>query len=161
RVDAAVVDDELHAALQNDHVGKIIDDALRPEGRYSVTATVDALAGETPRLALDLELEDNALLFAGFLASDGVRHGLPMRVGPIRGRIAAGLEESSYDRVTGFTRGGARVESSAKIVLDHVTGSVSAFDAPVDEELVAAAEKEVGPIVREVVDLLRLKGTFD
>jgi hypothetical protein len=161
RVDSAVADDELHAALQCVHVGKVIDEALRPEGRYSVTATVDVVAGEEPRLALDLELEDNALLFEGFLCEDGLRHGLPMRVESIRGRVTAGMDESSYDRVTGFTRGGARVESSGKIVLERVTGTVSAFDAPVDEELIAAAVKEVGPVVREVVDLLKLRGTFD
>jgi len=160
-VDSAVSDDELHAALQDDRVGKVVDDALHPEGRYSVTATIDALAGETPHLALDLELEDNALLFEGFLSDDGRRHGLPMRVESIRGRVAVGMQESAWERITGFTRGGARVESSAKIVLDRVTGTVSAFDAPVDEELVAAAVKEVGPVVREVVDLLRLRGTFD
>src|SRR6185369_1492393 len=160
-VDSAVSDDELHAALQDDRVGKVVDDALHPEGRYSVTATIDALAGETPHLALDLELEDNALLFEGFLSDDGRRHGLPMRVESIRGRVAVGMQESAWERITGFTRGGARVESSAKIVLDRVTGTVSAFDAPVDEELIAAAVKEVGPVVREVVDLLRLRGTFD
>jgi hypothetical protein len=159
--DSSAVDDDLRRAIGADHVGRLILEALEPEGRYSVAATVTTRAGEDVRVELDLELEENAICFKGFLAPDGRRHGLPMHVESIRGRVRAGPEESDYERVTGFTRGGARVESSGHIKLDRVRGTVDAFDVPVDEELIAAAEQELGPGVRRIVRELGLKGTFD
>lgn len=160
-LDSSAVDDDLRRAIREDHVGRQILEALEPEGRYSVAATVTTRAGADPRLELDLELEENAICFKGFLAGDGRRHGLPMRVESIRGRVLAAPEESKFDRVTGFTRGGARVESSGHIQLACVRGTVDAFDVPVDEELIAAAEQELGPGARRIVTELGLKGTFD
>lgn len=160
-LDSSAVDDDLRRAIREDHVGRQILEALEPEGRYSVAATVTTRAGGEPRIELDLELEENAICFKGFLAGDGRRHGLPMRVESIRGRVLAGPEESKFDRVTGFTRGGARVESSGHIQFARVRGTVDAFDVPVDEELIAAAEKELGPGARRIIEELGLRGTFD
>jgi len=162
RIDGASVDEELLLALEQDKVGREVVAALAPEGRFSVIATVDSDASRpSPHLALEIDLEECAGVFHGFADSSGERHGLPMRVERIRGHVHAAPEGTSFDDTVGFTRGGASVKASARLVDSALSGIVNVFDAPVDEELLAATDETFGPIVRDVVRELGLDGRFD
>lgn len=162
RADSAPIGDELRRALAQDEFGRDLLAALAPEGRYSVTATIDSdAASEEPRLLLEIDLEECAGAFHGFADSEGVRRGLPVRIERIRGRVRAASEGTEFERCVGFTRGGARVEASARADEAALDGAVHAFDVPIDEELLAAVDRDVSPVVREVVALLGLSGRFD
>jgi hypothetical protein len=162
RVDNGAMDDELRAALERIPIGAEVLASLAPEGRGSATATIDHdPTMELPHVAIELDLEDVSGVFHGFVDSTGRRRGLPMRVERVRGHVHATPEETTFEHCVGFTRGGARVEASAAIHGDDASGEAHAFDAPIDDELLAALDSDVSPHVRELLVELGLTGRFD
>jgi hypothetical protein len=161
RVDSAVVDDELRESLARIEIGREVLAALAPEGRFSLTATVDAGGDTEPHFVLELDLDDCAGVFHGFVDPEGVRRGFPVRIERVRGHVHVAQHDLAFEGVSGFTRAGARVEASARWLGEELAGEVRVFEAPIDGELLDATEAAVGPSVRELAAKLGAAGRFD
>lgn len=160
-LDRATLDDDMRAALHGDRIGRMMLEAFAPAGRYSCTATVVTERGQpSPELVLDIDLEEMESTFHGFVTEDGKRHGFPLPMGRIHGRVVASEKHSWFKDVVGFSASGARAAASAEIFGTTLSGSVDADAIALDPELLAAVRHELGPIVPELVAELGLSGRF-
>ncbi len=160
-LDRATLDDDMRAALQGDKIGRMILESFAPSGRYSCTATVESARGQaSPHLVLDIDLEEMESTFHGFVTEDGRRHGFPLPMERIHGRVVASEKHSFFRDVVGFSRSGASAAASAEILGATLSGSVDADAIVLDADLLAAVGHELGPIVPELVAELGLSGKF-
>lgn len=160
RFDRATLDDAMRAACRTDPVGKMMLEAFEPAGQWSCTATVVAGRDREFDLELDIGVEGMSGCFRGFLDEEGRRHGFPMRFERVRGRVVATPRHSWFQDIVGFTLAGGRAEASGDILGATVTGDVESEALTIDDELLAAAESEVGPAIPQLVRDLGVTGTF-
>jgi hypothetical protein len=160
RFDGATLDDRMRAACATDRVGKMLLEAFEPAGRWSCTATVLAGNDRDFRFELDLGLDDLSGCFRGFLDDEGRRHGFPMRFERVRGRVVAAPDRSWFRDVVGFTTYGGSARASGEILGVTVTGEVESDQLRIDDEILSAAESELGAAIPQLVRDLGLGGTF-
>jgi hypothetical protein len=161
RLDQAVLDEPMRAALMGDRLGRKFLEAFEPGGRYSCTATIESSREmAAPHLVLELLLEQMHGTFRGFVTEDGKRHGFPLKVERVQGLVVASNERSTFLDITGFAKSGARAEASGTIVGDTVEGDVEGEAIVIDADLLAAVEAELGPFVPRLVADLGATGTF-
>jgi len=156
----ATLDDAMRAACRTDSIGRMMFEAFEPEGRWNCTATVEAGRDREFGLTLDIGLVDMGGCFKGFVDEAGRRHGFPLRFERVSGRVVASTERSWFRDVVGFTRTGGSARASGEILGATVTGEVVSDLLRIDDELLAAAESELGPALPALVRELGLSGTF-